>query len=267
MLSCLETADVLTILKPSGGFLRIPRSDADYMVVKDIVKSDLPGEQAWKQIEALRLNPLQSLMEWCARFKIRMAEDGDFIRLNDMRLFRRGWLPLLERTRAAGGTPVPVLSFAARLSAAEKETNVGGATLHLSKEAGGVLTPKLVTLMSLHKDARLGDVVHYPSSGDTPFLVSFDSYALDASGNLVPVAGSVLAQVKNRPEANDILNQPAILGFNQTYRCSAGTVNGWLEDLSFDSLQAARTNAKEIVGQGFEARIINRITGDTVSVQ
>lgn len=266
MLSCIETQLALTVIGPAGQHLRLQRNNPVFQAGRDILNKPLPAEQAWQQLQELVANPLKALVTWCERYGLTFKDKGDTLRLNDVELDRQHWLPLLTRTHAVGASPKHLLSFAVLLSSMAKTAPVGKITLHLREGAQSDLPPFLLTKMLLPAEARRGDAVTETSTGDTPYLVSVTGFALTPSGFQLQ-SGRVLCQIHDEQEADDILAQPVILGFNRTYRCEEGTADGWLEDMSFDSLKAARLNAQEIQKSGSEARIINRITGETVSLR
>ncbi|KVP17364.1 hypothetical protein [Burkholderia ubonensis] len=266
MLTFVDTQLGMTVVGPKGQHLRILRNNPVYQTGRDIVRQSLPAEQRWLMLQELVANPLKALVDWCERFGLTFKDAGDTLSLNDVSLDRMRWLPLLNRTQAVGGSPKYLLQFAERLGDQARTAQVGNIALHLQDDKLRGLQPALLMKMGLPKAARMGDIVTDSSTGPVPFLVSFNDFFVLPDGELKPRSGMVLTQVTDEKEADDIIAQPAILGFNRTYRCEEGTVDGWLEDMSFDSLKAARRNAKEIQDTGAEARIINRITGETVSL-
>ncbi len=266
MLSCMETQLGLMVIGPKGQSLRLQRNNPAFQSGRDILRQTLPAEQAWAKLQELVANPLKALVNWCERFGLVFKEDGDFITLNDQKLSRETWLPLLTRTQAVGGTPMHLLAFAAKLGESAVKANVASLTLHLQEDKLRGLQPAALLMLNLPKEAKTGDLVTETSKGSTPFLVSAHDCLVSETGTVSLHRGVVLSQVRDAAEVADILEQPAVLGFNRTYRCEEGTSDGWLEDLSFDSLTAARRNAKEIQDSGSEARIINRITGEAVAL-
>lgn len=266
MLSCMETPLGLMVIGPKGQSLRLQRNNPAFMAGRDILRQPLPAEQAWQQLNDLMVNPLKALLGWCERFGLTFKDEGATLRLNDKKLSREHWLPLLNRTHQIGGSPKHLLTFAEKMGALAENAQVANIALHLHDDKLLGLQPALLKLVNLPKEARTGDVVTESSTGATPFLVSFSDYFVSPEGVVMPHRGMVLLPVRDESEAADILAQPAVLGFNRTYRCEEGTPDGWLEDLSFDSLKAAQLNAKEIQDSGSEARIINRITGEAVTM-
>ena len=266
MLTFMNTQLGMTVIGPKGQHLRLLRSNPVYLTARDILRQSLPAEQQWVKLQELVANPLKALADWCERFGLTFKDEGATLHLNDVALDRLRWLPLLNRTHVAGGSPKFLLQFAERMGGQAKDAKVGNIALHLQVDKLKGLQPALLMQVNLPKEARMGDSVTESSTGSVPFLVSFNDFSVLPDGGLQPHRGFVLAEVLDVKEAEDILTQPAILGFNQTYRCEEGTAEGWLEDLSFDSLKAARRNAKEIQDTGAEARIINRITGEAVSL-
>lgn len=266
MLSCMETQQGLMVIGPKGQSLRLQSGHPAYRAGRDILRSHLPAEQAWQHLQDLVANPLKALVQWCERFGLTFKDEGATLRLNDMKLNRENWLPLLNRTQTVGSSPIHLMQFAEKLGATAGTASVGKVTLHLQDDKLAGVQACLLRIVNLPAAARMGDVVTESSTGPVPFLVSFSDFSAEASGGIQAHRGLVLSQVLDEKVAADTLEQPAILGYNRTYRCEEGTADGWLEDMSFDSLKAARLNAKEIEGTGSEARIINRITGETVSL-
>jgi len=266
MLACMETKLGLMVIGPQGQKLRLQSNHPAFRAGRDIVRQALPAEQAWQKLQDLVANPLKALVEWCERFGLAFMDAGATLHLNDVALDRENWLPLLNRTQSVGGSPVYLMQLAEKLGAQALTAKVGNVSLHLQEDKLHGLQPSLLRVMNLPKEARTGDIVTDSSTGPTPFLVSFNEFSVAPTGELMPHRGLVLTQVHDDKEAADILEQPAVLGFNRTYRCEEGTAGGWLEDMSFDSLKAARLNAKGIQDFGSEARIVNRITGEVISM-
>ncbi|MBU9200436.1 hypothetical protein KTD31_03585 [Burkholderia multivorans] len=264
MLSCMETQMGLMVIGPKGQKLRLLSNNPAFRAGRDILRQSMPAEQMWQKLQDLVANPLKALADWCDRFGVRLQCEGDTLLLNDVSLQRTCWEGLLSRMQAVGGSPKTILQFAEALGANAGAVEAGQLSLHLREDLLSGPRPAVLRMVNLPKDARTGDLVNETSSGSVPYLVSYDDYLAEDSGNLILRKGTVLNRVTSEAEAADILLQPAILGFNRTYRCEEGTADGWLEDLSFDSLTAARRNAKDIQNSGAEARIINRITGESV---
>jgi len=266
MLSCMETTLGLMVIGPKGQSLRLQRSNPAFLAGRDILRQALPAEQAWQKLQELMVNPLNAMISWCERFGITLKDDGTTLRLNDVSLGRACWLPLLNRTQAVGGSPTHILNFAVKLGKMAENARVADVAIHLQENKLQGHQPSLLKVVLLPREARTSDIVTTASRGDTPFLVSYQDYSVAADGEVMPQRGVVLSIVRDKSEVDDILQQPAILGFNRTYRCEEGSAEGWLEDLSFDSLTLARRNAKEIQDSGSDARIINRITGEVVAM-
>ncbi len=266
MLSCMETQLGLMVIGPNGKTLRIQRNNPAFLASREILRQSMPSEQVWQKLQELVVNPLKALVSWCEGYGLTFKDEGDTLKLNDVTLARTTWLPLLNRTQAVGGSPRYLLNFAEKLGPNAKTAMVGEVALHLREDKLKGLQPALLKQVNLPAECRMGDLVTESSTGKTPFLVSYEDYSATAEGVLQCHRGMVLSAVRDEQEAQDILAQPAVLGFNRTYRCEEGTPEGWLEDLSFDSLKAARLNAKEIQDSGSESRIINRITGQVVAL-
>lgn len=265
MLSCMETALGLMVIGPNGQALRLQRSSPAFTAGRDLLKRSLPAEQVWAQLQALIADPRKAVISWFERFGLLFRDEGDYIRINSRALRQDLWLPLIERTMATGGSPQHLLDFVNRLGNWALSTTVGKVALQVP-EPGQLRGPSVLRLVDLPEKARRGDIVTAVSRGRTPFLVSYHDYEASETGEIKLKEGLVLSSATDITELEDVLSQPQVLGFNRTYRCEEGSAEGWLEDLSFDSLIAARCNAKEIQASGSEARIINRITGDVVSM-
>jgi len=265
MLSSMETELGITVVGPTGQLIRLLRNNPVFLSGRDILRQALPAEQQWEALQDLVANPLQALVDWCARFGMVFVVDGETLKLNDAVLNKECWLPLLIRTHAVSGSPKHILQFAELLGGGAKNAPVQKVTLHLQEYPLGY-QPRLLQVRELPKDVRRGDIVTTASTGDTPFLVSYNDILVTPDGKLMPVRGIVLAKVTDEKATAEVLEQPAILGFDMTYRCEGGSVAGWLADHSFDSLKAARSNAEDILKEGHDARIINRITGESVSL-
>lgn len=266
MLSCMETKQGLTVIGPQGQVLRLLRRDPIFLEGKNILQLTLPAEQQWQQLQSLVLNPFKALVSWCERFGLTFKEDGGLLKLNDVPLNSKDWLPLFQRTQRVCGSPQFILNFANRLGDHATAAKAGNVTLHLREDKLRGRQAALLKKVGLAATARTGDIVTETSSGPVPYLVSYDDLLVQPDGEIKGLRGIVLSPVLLEKEADDVLAQPAVLGFDQTYRCEEGTSEGWLHDRSFDSLAAARLNAHEIQATGAEVRIINRITGDAVSL-
>lgn len=269
MLSSMTTPLGVTVIGPSGHALRLPASHPAFRTGCELLQAGLPGEQTWQKLQELVANPLKAMASWCDRFGVTIVEDDDFITLNDLKLSRAKWLPLLTRLEATGGSPGLALRLAAKLGATAAQANVADVCIHVQRETLNPLG--LLKLEYLPADARPGDKVEVPANTGLPFIVSYASVSADEEGVLALCEGVVLSkvdvtQVEGLKYTMDALAQPGVIGHNQTYRCEQGSSTGWLEDFSFDSLAQARLNAAEMSTEGSEVRIINRITGELVSI-
>lgn len=263
-ISCMDSPQGLSIFGPQGQFLRLLPNNPAIAACRDIVRGAMPAEQQWTMLQELIANPLKVLMDWCARFAIRFTDEGEFFRLQDRQLTKAGWLSLLQRCHATGGSPEPVLLLAERLGPSESAAKVDGTCIHLQRDPRRGDQVGIVKLVNLPEVARAGDRVDATSTGDTPFLVSYDRFCLNDEGTLQPLTGFVLSAVSERAVTEDVLAQPVILGNEQTYRCEEGSPDGWMEGFSFDSLRSAINDAKDIQKTGAQARIINRTSGAVV---
>lgn len=268
MLSSMETPMGITVIGPQGQPLRIQRIHPAFWAGKEILNQDLPATQLWQKLQDLVTNPLQALVSWCAKFGVSLADGGETFKLQNRTLNRAAWLPLLQRCQAAAGSPLPALLLAEKMGELAVVADIGKSCFHLQVLADGTQKIGIVKLAMLPDEVRVGDLAGTDGIGETACLVSYDNFNVKLDGCVEPVRGMVLARFDPHlvSQAHDILTEPVILGFNQTYRCQEGSAEGWLEDLSFDSLSAARRNAKEIQDSGAEARIINRITDSVVSL-
>lgn len=266
MLSCMDTPLGFTVISPMGKQLRLQANHPAYRAGRDIVRQTLPAEQVWHQLQELVSNPLNALVTWCERFGLALTGDGDTLHLNDRALSSQHWLPLLQRAHGVGASPLHLRHFAELLGSEAEFAQVGNLTLHLYEDKLSGYKPSIVRQVLLPAEAMVGDIVLESSTGVVPFLVSYQDFKVSSTGAVLPIKGMVLSKVVDAPEVADILAQPVILGFNQTYRCEEGSAKGWLRDFSFDSLQAAQNNAKVIQASGSDVRIINCITGDNVAL-
>ena len=265
MLSSIETGLGLTVIGPDGEALRIQRTSPAFMESRRIVREAAPEQQKWSRLQALMANPLIALVNWCAGFGTRLVDEGATLRLQDRELGRAEWLPLLSRCQLVAGSPLPVTLLAEKLGDEAITAKVPNVCLHLRHDAARGMQVGVVQLQNLPAAARRGDRIEGPGKGDTPYLVSYDKVTVHTDGTLRMVEGTVLGPAPVKDVAMDVLTQPAILGFDRTYRCEEGAADGWLEDRSYDSLKEAIVNAREIRNYGSEARIINRITGEAVA--
>ncbi|GBG14367.1 phosphoribosylamine--glycine ligase [Novimethylophilus kurashikiensis] len=266
MLSSMETPMGLTVIGPSGRPLRVPRNSPAFQSSKDLLGQAMPAEQVWVKLQDLAANPLQAFSSWCNKFGVKFTDEGENFRLQDISLGKASWMPLLQRGMAAGASLAPFLRLAERLGGAAATAKVEQVCLHWQEIAIDTFRLGLVTSQMLPAEARIGDKVVGKPSGPQFGLVSYDGFTfVDGSirldeGVVIGTFGADSALVE------EVLAEPVILGFNQTYRCEEGTADGWLEDLSFDSLKAARLNAEEIRKSGSSVRIINRVSGDVVAL-
>lgn len=263
-ISCVDSSQGLSIFGPQGQFMRLLPNSPALAACRDIVRGSMPAEQKWNLLQELIANPLKVLVDWCARFSIRFVDEGETFRLQDRQLNRAGWLSLLQRCHATAGSPEPVLALAEKIGPADRTADLTGACIHLRRDPRLGNKVGIVKLVDLPAAARAGDRVDTTSTGDTPFLVSYEGFHLHDDGTLRMLNGFVLAPAPDRDVAADVLAQPVILGHNQTYRSEEGSPEGWMESFSFDSLKEAINDAKDIQKTGAEARIINRVSGAVV---
>lgn len=266
MLSCMSTPMGLMVIGPGGRPLRLPSSNPAFRAGKDLLQLGLPAEQTWAKLLELVANPLKAMASWCGRFGVTIQEEGGNLQLNDVMLSSAHWTPLLTRLEAVSGSPLAALRLASALGAHAPTAKVGQVCMHLSHKEGEPL--RLLRLERLPPEALPGDKVLAPADKGDWFFVSYGLAQASEDGTLATALGEVLQKVPSGAEALafalDVLEQPCVLGFNRTYRCEEGTVDGWLEDFSFDSLVQARRNAADMLLDSPEVRIVNRITGDLV---
>lgn len=265
MLSSMETQMGLTVIGPDGQSLRLLRNHPAFLSGRNIVREAIPAEQQWNKLRELMANPLRALSDWCARFGIRFVDQGVTLKLGDFELNSEGWLPLIQRCHSTAGSPEAVMLLAEKIRKADKLANLAEVCLHLRENPLRGKQVDIVTRRGLPAAARAGDIVDLTSTGTVPFLVSHDGFCLLENGTLQLREGIVLSPAPADDIAKDVLAQPVILGHNRTYRCEEGSADGWMEDLTFDSLMQATGNARDIQKHGSEARIINRIAGDVVA--
>ena len=273
MLSIMETQLGLMIVGPNGKSLRISRTNPAFAASKDVVNLAMPWEQSWEKLQELSTNPLKAFSDWLAIFGLEFSNvDADSFRINDSKLSKAHWLPLLQKTQAVAGTPVPVMRLHAKLKkdVPDGTVQVSNECIHWAYSAVSGYEPYLIRKVMLPVDARRGDLVDAGSRGGTLFLVSYSDFKAKinvegSEGTLEFGSGVVLQKPSSETEADAILLEPVIIGNNRTYKCEEGDRAGWLEDLSFDNLIAARINIKAIRDSGSEARIINRISNAVVA--
>lgn len=273
MISSMETQLGLMIVGPAGDCLRIERSHPAFQAGKDAIRKSLPGEQIWQELQALMADPLRPMALWCERFGLKFSQDDATINLNDTKLSKEKWVPLLHRLQTVSGTPIVALTLADMLrsysghvpASTVQEANVKNVCLQLDTR-GGFEVVNLVRQVTLPESAKPGDVVFQSAQGSRPFLVAYSDFYAASSGELIGVKGTVLRSAEDMLHTADILAQPIILGADRTYRCEEGTAEGWFEDMSTDSLEEARRTLREIRDTGADARIVNRVTNLPVEI-
>lgn len=261
MLSSMETPLGLVVIGPAGEQLRVLRNSPAFPVARNMLKLEQPGLQTWAELKSFLAKPLEPLIRWCEQFRLQLVDEGDFIRLGDAKLRASCWLPLLQRLHTVSGDPTLALLLIEALGNDAEEANVKDCCLHINERADSGKSVGLVRKVLLPPEQSLGTVVTSAKTGDTPYLVSFMDFTVTTAKNILGLTGTVIGAYSESSYMDDILAQPAILGYNRTYRCEEGSEEGWLEDMSFDSLKAARLNAKDIQRFGSEVRIINRLSG------
>lgn len=271
MLACMETQLGITIMGPTGNHLRVQRTSPVFASCKKLLSEGLPEQLCWTKLHELVANPLSALLDWCEGFSVRFNDAGNLLCLNDVQLPRKQWLPLFERTMAVAGSPHLILAAAElfsnhldQMAGATECLQVSERFLKSSSGAVSLLAANVVRVANLPASARAGDQVTGSGGGDFPYLVGYFDFDFK-DGVLNPLRGRVLRKLSLDEDLADVLAQPFIQGQNLTYRCEEGTNDGWLEDMSFDSLSNAIFNAKDIQRTGAEARIINLLTGGVVA--
>lgn len=267
MLSCMDTDRGLMIFGPGNQPLRVNASSPSITAARELLRQKLPAEQAWSMLMALVENPLLALVSWCERFGISLTEElqpeGEFLVLGGRKLSKSKWLPLLQRTYAVAGTPKSILAFASVLGDTAVNVDASGLTLHIPNY-GFNNRVGVLKRMDLPAECRFGDLVTLDSKGTVPYLVTFDDFTASNEGELTLVGGKVLGSLAGAVFTDDVLAQPVVCGFDQTYVCQEGQASGWKTDLSFDSLRAARLNLDEMRVSNSEVRLINVTSGDEV---
>lgn len=266
MLSCMSSPQGLTVIGPQGQPLRVLASSPAYTAARDLMQRSLTAEQIWGRLQELVSNPLKAMTSWGERFGVVLRDEAEFLFLNDIKLGRSQWLPMLNKLEATAGSPQLALRLAAALGGQAETAMVSQMCVHVPEKANAPL--RLLQLELLPAGAMPGDRVVSPAKEGDWFFVSYGAFAFKEDGSLDLREGVVLQKVPDGAAelvyAKDVLAQPFVLGYNRTYRCELGTADGWLADHSFDSLVQAQRNAKEIRDSGDEARIVNRITKEIV---
>lgn len=271
MLSCMETQLGLMIIGPSGQSKRVERANPAFSVVRELLRQTCPAEQTWALISEVLSDSMRPLALWCESAGLKFSWADKILKLNDVRLGGRNWVSFLQRLQSSAATPDVAMKFAKSLRAGVSlelgeridNINLDSVCLHLSERLG-LETVNLVRLQNLPPAARSGDIVLPSSTGSVPFLVSYHDAEIDDLGNFVTSKGTVLTKADELVYSADVLRQPAIIGFDRTYCCYEGSPSGWIEDASFDGLDAARKNIEDIRLSGAEARLINRISGHVI---
>lgn len=260
MLSCLETSQGLTVIGPTGESLRLARSNPAFLAGKALIAASMPGEQLWVKLQSLMADPLGPVIEWASRFGVSLLKVGeDELELNGYRLAKANWLPLLNRSLATAGSPIPALKLANLLGGAARTAKVDNFCLYWEPDIKGDNHQVGILIKAQVPDKTLiGDRVIGLSSGFCEALVAYDSLDVAPDGNLIFNQGKVVDI--SRSSYPELSAEPVIMGNNRTYKCEEGSPEGWFEDLSFDSLTEAKANVVSIQKSGAEARIINRIS-------
>lgn len=261
MLSFMETPTGLTMVGPGGDFLRLPSGHQLFARAKELAAS-LPAAEVIPTLRQLMADPHKALLDWLEGFGFAVKREAETFLLDGMRLSVQCWEPLFKRIFATAGSPLPAVLLARQMGAeAEHTTLAASACLHWQPELEKV---NFIKRVYLPKDAQPGDwlVPGRTPEGSSLFLVSYDWFM--RVNDLTLTSGIVLNFGSS--QTKDVLEQPVILGLDRTYKCEEfDEESGWLEDLSFDSLLAARQNCEDIRNSGSKARVINRITGKIVN--
>lgn len=281
MISTMSTPTGMTLInQKTGQMLRVNRSNPVFDDVSAVVTSRLTLDQVWDKVRLLLTDPLEGLRQWLGNRGLHLTVDSDHFSFggsSDLSKFSlsKTWLPYLESIKLAGGDPKAFISFLKSLinqnvfsskdmTAWAKPQNF---CVHVHQPIAGHFVYRLLGARKLPEGCSYGDLVTESSiRGSKNYLVSYDSFN-GFDGELVPNSGIVLRELTNELDwLDDILGQPMSMGTNRTYQCEEGTGEGWFNDLATDSLALAKVTAKEIISSGSEARVINRITGDLISL-
>lgn len=265
MLSVLNTLMGLTIVKPNGKTLRFPIQSPLYATASLILKQGYPAEQAWEALATLTDNPLKPFLDWLSGYGYVYRELSDkLFSINDV-VATKQWLTKLKYIQESAGSPVHLVSVMKDLgSKALQVLNADSVCVHANVVAA--MIPQLIQFGFVDPEAKPGDRVESLSATGkgVPCFVSHSYYTTSNDGQLVYGQGYLLDKFERVETALEILKEPVILGNNRTYRCEEGDQDGWLEEQSFDSLAAAKRNIKAIKASGYDARVVNRITGSVV---
>ena len=274
MLSVMDTQTGLTVVNPTGGMVRVQRNHPAYGEAKRIATEQaLPREVAWQRISTLLKDPFSVFKDWFAKHGVSFSYDADTVSVSGIAL-NKSWVLFIEKLKNRGGDPKFFVNFIKQLENkvgdALPQAKPDGLTIHILKHKSGVTAFNAFKVVNFARKIRPGDIVQPSdlSGTGTPFMVSFHDIGVDhLSGNLVYREGLVMGEVDHHQKTwiEDIADQPMILGDGRTYKVEEGSPEGWLEDMSTDSLAEARAFASEIKEPGIEVRIVNRLTGETLS--
>jgi len=276
MLSIMETPAGLTMVNPYGlGSIRIPVSNPNYKDARKLVQSGLPVQQVWEKAQAMLQNPRLAFNSWLSQFGIALSEDtteesaptrSGFFKFGGFFLSEDVWWEWLNKLKECGGNPQVALNFLETLSNQRPAEEI---------EQFRIKSPLLFTPGDDGPKVRFFDIVSLPENalpGDKVCAVGIDGFpgqaqfaiAYDKIGSRGEMVEGVVLYKYPKDALKfkqDVLSQPMLLGFNQTYRCQEGSSDGWLETLQTDSLLEAKEAFEEVQAAGYEARIVNRITG------
>lgn len=277
MLSYMDTTLAVTVVNPKGGApLRISKLIGEYRSIDEVLKNDkLPADEAWNLIQDLLADPYKGLRDWITSFGLSFSYDEELCQFEGISLIKNHWISFFEKIKLSAGDPNLALKLINKLSNQDNFSSFRPSShlFHVHKKLSGDVDVNLLRVLTMPLDVQAGDLVD--SSQQTPSgsssgvraLVSFYDVEIESSGILKPIEGFVVQTTDSigTLTLRDVLDQPMTLGLNRTYKCEEFTGTHWVEILSTDSMVEASKCYKEIIEDGFESRIINRISNQVVN--
>lgn len=246
MQSTMETATGLTYVA-FGTSVRIPRSSPVYGAVKLCLAQDIPIAEKLKTIRQYLAESSSALKTWAEGFGFKLEIADNAVRLGDFEFSRGTSEKFFERLMRSLNSP----DIAAKLHHVGLAADLDSACFWYNPTEK--VTPfRRVVQANVVRGSSLGQLTYIDKTpGGVEALV-----ALEGAG-----AGEMVRPLSfDVPTFADVLTQPVILGYNQTYRCEIVDDGSWFHDDAFDSLTAAITHLNYLRREG-EARIVNRVSG------
>lgn len=277
MLSYMDTTLAVTVVNPKGGApLRINKSIGEYRSIDEVLKNDkLPADEAWSLIQELLADPYKGLKDWVTSFGLSFSYDEELCQFEGISLIKNHWFSFFEKIKLSAGDPSLALKLINKLSKQDDFSSFRPSShcFHVHKKLSGDVDINLLKALTMPLNVQAGDLVNLShrapldSSSGIRALVSFYDVEIESSGSLKPIEGFVVQTTDSfdRLTLNDVFSQPMTLGLNRTYKCEEFTGSDWVEILSTDSMVEASKCYKEIIEDGFESRIINRISNQVVN--